>query len=193
MSNQNQNQGNAQAPYIAGPLPGFPQPAQATPAPHGITVVNSTNDPRVVWEDGVIAIIFAHHFPAGTGMGRGPTRKTVPEAIVTTIDPSRVTMPGAGTMNDFVKVSLAELLARPMNAQAPKTQPAIKGFSGRPPAKPMVASGYGSVPKGTVIPDGHFPHLCGVCGGWYYQGTGEHSTPDGQCPSKAKAAGKSRR
>lgn len=151
----------------------------------GITVVNGTGDPRIVWEDGVVAIIQARDFPANTGMGRGPTRKTPVEALQTQIDPTRVTMPGAGAMNDFVKVVLKDLLARPVGA-APAQAPApAKGFGFRPPPKPMVASGYGSVAKGVVIPDAHFPHICGVCGGWYYQGTGEHSTPDGRCPSKS--------
>lgn len=196
MSNQNQT---TPQPYIAGPLPGVPNqgmPTQQGQVGHnpiqsvgGITAVNGTNDPRVLWEDGKFAVIHARDFPANTGMGRGATRKTLQEAIMTTVDPSRVTAPGMGSMNDFCKVVLSDLLARPLNGAKPlPINPSM--FRGRPAPRPMVASGYGSVPKGTVIPDAHFPHVCGMCGGWYYQGNGEHPTPDGKCPSEAKAKGK---
>lgn len=173
-----------QAPYIAPPLPGYPT-QQSTPKTKGVTVVNSTSDPRVIWEDGKIAIIFARDFPANTGMGRSATRKDLKDAIMAQIDPGRTTMPGANSMNDFVKVVLGDLLARPLGGKAPSVKP--KMFSGRPDPVPMIASGYGSVPKGTIIPDAHFPHKCGVCGDWYYQGTGEHPTPDGACPRGNKS------
>ncbi len=183
----------AQNPYIAGPLPGLPNqgmPTQQGQVGHnpmqnvgGITAVNSTGDPRVLWEDGKFAVIHARDFPANTGMGRSTTRKTMQEAQNTTVDPMRVQPPGMGSMNDFCKVVLAELLARPVTAKATTQAAPPTRFGNRPAPKPMVASGYGSVPKGTVIPDAHFPHVCGMCGGWYYQGSGEHPTPDGRCPT----------
>lgn len=184
---------NPQDPYQAGPLPGMPNqgmPSQQGTLGHapmqqqgGITVVNSTGDPRIIWEDGKFAIIHARDFPANTGMGRSTTRKSIQEAIMQQVDPARQTAAGPGSINDFVKVLLSDLLARPVGS--PKALPVSphQFRGGRPPPKQMIASGYGSVPKGTVIPDAHFPHVCGMCGGWYYQGTGEHSTPDGRCPS----------
>lgn len=193
MSNQNQSP-PTHNPYIAGPLPGLPNQGMPTTqgqighAPMqnvgGITVVNSTGDPRVIWEDGKFAVIHARDFPANTGMGRGPTRKDVQDAINTQVDPARQNSPGSGSINDFCKVVLAELLARAVTAKAPVSAPTRPGS--RPPPVPMIASGYGSVPKGTVIPDAHFPHVCGMCGGWYYQGSGEHPTPDGRCPTSVK-------
>lgn len=178
----------APAPYVAGPLPGVPNQGMPTNGVFqnvgGITAVNNTGDPRVLWEDGKFAIIHARDFPANTGMGRGPSRDDIQKAINTNVDPTRVTGVGPGSLNDFVKVVLSELLARPLTAATKKPSTL---FRGRPEPKPMIASGYGSVPKGTVIPDAHYPHVCGMCGGWYYQGTGEHTTPDGKCPTGGKA------
>lgn len=181
-------------PYVAGPLPGLPNQGMPTVPGQvghssmqpvgGITAVNTTGDPRVLWEDGKFAIIHARDFPAGTGMGRGPTRKDIQDAINTQVDPARQNAAGAGTINDFVKVLLSELLARPVGSKTIAAPPPRIG--NRPPPKQMIASGYGSVPKGTVIPDAHFPHVCGMCGGWYYQGSGEHNTPDGRCPTSVK-------
>lgn len=185
-------QGNAAAPYQAGPLPGAPN--QGMPTQHtlqnvgGITAVNSTGDPRVLWEDGKFAVIHARDFPANTGMGRSATRPTMQAAMTAAIDPGRQNAAGPGSMQDFCKVVLAELLARPLTGV--KKQTTGFAFKGRPDPKPMIASGYGTAPKGTVIPDAHFPHNCGVCGGWYYMGTGEHPTPDGKCPKKGGGDGK---
>lgn len=179
-------------PFVAPSLPGFggagsaPQHLPTIPTPNGpLTIVNTTGDPRVIWEDGQNAIIFAKDFPANTGMGRSASRKDPMEALKQPIDPTRVTPVGQGSMMDFVRVWLKDLLSRPAVAGAPKNT-APKGFGGRPAPAPMIASGHGSVPKGTVIPNAHFPNICGVCGGWYYQGTGEHDTPNGLCPAKSK-------
>lgn len=193
------NTNSPNQPYQAGPLPGVANqgmPTQAGQVGHsttqnvgGITVVNSTGDPRVIWEDGKTAIIHARDFPAGTGMGRSPSRKDIKDAIVAQIDPARQNAVGPGSAHDFIKVDLKELLARPMTT-GKKLPVSPHQFRGRPEPKPMIASGYGHAAKGVLIPDGHFPHICGMCGGWYYQGTGEHSTGDGKCPATSKPSKK---
>jgi len=194
MSNQQDPNAPVHNPYQVQPLAGLPNqgmPTQQGQVGHnpmstqgGITIINSTSDSRVLWEDGTFAVIYAKDFPANSGMGRSPTRKDVTAAIKATVDPARTQPPGQGTAMDFCKVMLQELLARPAGFRKPSVSPGM--FGGRPPAKQMIASGYGSVPKGTLIPDGHFPHICGMCGGWYYQGTREHPTPDGRCPTTGK-------
>lgn len=163
----------------------------ATPPP--ITRTNQTGDPRVVWEDGQIAIIYAKDFPANSGMGRSKTRGQLTDAIKATIDDQLQTMPGAGSANDFVKVWLKELLARPSAGMAqPKVVPRlpIDPIQFRPVA-PKIATG--GTYKGQVIPD--FPHDCEKCGGKYYQGnfSSIHPTPDGLCPNDRPEKKPSRR
>lgn len=170
------------APAPAGTTPG----AQATPGPPPgtkITVVNGTADPRIVWEDGHVAIIYAKDFPAGTGMGRSKTRSDIKDAINATIDDALHTMPGKGSFGDFVKVWLKDLLARPLSTgpgpQLPKRLPVDpKDFR---PVSPVIATSGRY--KGQIIPD--FPHDCPTCGGKYYQGmfSSIHPTEDGECPA----------
>src|SRR5687768_5505538 len=106
------------------PAPYIPPPAgNPIHSGGGITRVNSTGDSRVIWEDGTVAIIYAKDFPAGTGMGRSPTRKTIPDALNATIDAARQTAAGAGVANDFVKVYLKELLARGAAPKKPSVSP----------------------------------------------------------------------
>lgn len=168
-----------------------PAPAAPTPVPSNtvagtlpFTRVNSTNDPRVLWEDGQSAIIFAGDFPANTGMGRSKTRKTLPDAIAAPIDPALVTGAGAGSKGDLIKVWLAELLQRPVGGVQGLQAPPVGRLPSSPrnldPTPPRIAKS-GSY-KGMVIPD--FPHTCTACGGKYYQGMFDavHPTPDGKCP-----------
>lgn len=162
------------------------QPAQPAPGPPPgtkITVVNGTSDPRVIWEDGHVAIIYAKDFPAGTGMGRSKTRADIKDAINATVDDTLQTMPGKGSYNDFVKVWLKDLLARPLATgpapALPKRLPVSpKDFV---PVAPVVAKSGRYA--GHIIPD--FPHDCAACGGKYYQGMFHdvHDTPDGKCPA----------
>lgn len=172
------------APKQAPPSPFAGGLPATNPNPSGYSNwVNTTGDSRVVFDGGNCAsdevIIYAKDFPAGTGMGRSRTRPDPMDASKASIDPALMTPAGRGSANDFVKVRLSELLLRPIGA--PPLNP-NKHYA-RPPARPMVSFGLGSVAKGAVIPNAHYPHNCGVCGGWYYQGTGEHDgTPDGRCP-----------
>lgn len=148
----------------------------------GFSRVNSTPDPRILWEDGHVAVILGKDFPAMSGMGRTQTRKTLQEVLNATIEPTRQGAPGSGSANDLVKVWLKDLLARPVPGMP--NYKAVVPVRGRVPT-PMVASGNGDVPKGTLIPDSHYPNQCKSCGGWYYSGSGEHPTPDGKCPANS--------
>lgn len=186
----------AHAPQAFNPLGGIVQaPNKFGPGqgPQPVTKTNSTNDPRIIWEDGLVAIIYAKDFPAGTGMGRSKTRADLKDAINATIDDQLVTAPGKGSMHDFVKVWLKDLLARPLpGPAAPKIQGRLpidpKQFI---PVAPVIAKSGRYA--GQIIPD--FPHDCTACGGKYYQGmfSGVHDTPDGRCPAEAKSAGKKRK
>lgn len=192
------------APNSAGGAP--PPVRNATPspfagmlpqtAPNGpkVTTVNSTGDPRVVWEDGHIAIIYARDFPANSGMGRSKTRDDVADAIKATVDDQLQIPVGAGSMGKFVKVWLKELLARPVVVPGggPKVMPRLPiDPSQFRPVNPVVAKSGNY--KGQIIPD--FPHDCVRCGGKYYQGmfSNVHPTPDGRCPAEDKKMDKGRR
>lgn len=173
--------------------PGGPAPAPA-PNPHvaqGVTT-NSTNDPRIIWEDGHIAIIYAKDFPAGTGMGRSKTRDDLKSAINADVDDQLQTAVGPGSANKLVKVWLRDMLARPpiTTQKAVQSRLPISPDQFRPVA-PVIAQG-GSY-KGHVIPD--FPHDCVRCGGKYYQGmfSSVHPTPDGECPATKTPTSKKRR
>lgn len=182
------NQPNTATPTQPAPptppsFPSFGSLPATNPNPSGYSNwVNGTGDPRVVFDGGNCAtdevIIHAKDFPAGTGMGRSRTRPDPMEASKASIDPAIQTPVGKGSANDFVKVRLSELKLRPVGVVSTGTP---KAFA-KPPVRPMVSFGLGNVAKGVLIPNAHFPHHCGVCGGWYYQGTGEHDTPDGGCP-----------
>jgi hypothetical protein len=176
-------QGVAPGGVLGGQLPqAVPQAYVPGPA---VTRVNSTQDPRIVWEDGYVAIIYAKDFPANSGMGRSKTRKDIKDALNAAVDDQLVTPPGANSAHDFVKVKLADLLARPlqlnpaMAPQLPKRLPiSPREFM---PVTPKIAQ-TGRY-KGHIIPD--FPHDCQLCGGKYYQGAVEavHPTQDGKCPA----------
>ena len=181
------------APPYQGVAPGGVPLPQAVPAPQqqvynpgpAVTRVNSTQDPRIIWEDGHVAIIYGKDFPANSGMGRSKTRKDIKDALNAAVDDQLVTPPGAGSAHDFVKVKLAELLARPLQlnpAMAPKPMARLP-VSPREfvPVTPKIAQS--GKYKGKIIPD--FPHYCQLCGGAYYQGAVEavHPTPDGKCPA----------
>lgn len=201
-SNPGQSAGQAVAPQPAGvwPTAAVPpgtglggKPAPGPPPGHKITVVNGTGDPRIIWEDGHIAIIYAKDFPAGTGMGRSRTRGDIKDAINAAVDDTLQTMPGGGKLHEFIKVNLKELLQRPY-AGSPQTAKVVGRLPISPsqfvPVTPKIAQGGNY--KGRIIPD--FPHTCAVCNGPYYQGMfeGVHPTPDGKCPATAKAAKKGR-
>lgn len=176
-----------QAPPYQGVAPGgTPLPAAPpayNPGPP-ITRVNGTQDPRIIWEDGHIAIIYAKDFPANSGMGRSKTRDDLQDAIKAPVDDQLVTPAGGGSQHKFVKVKLAELLARPLVSPAMAPKPLHRlPVSPREfmPVSPKIAQS--GTYKGRIIPD--FPHKCQLCGGMYYQGAVEavHPTPDGQCPA----------
>lgn len=176
---------------FAGVLPNASLPGPSGPK---VTTVNSTGDPRVVWEDGHIAIIYARDFPANSGMGRSKTRDDVADAIKATVDDQLQTPVGAGSMGKFVKVWLKDLLARPVVVPGggPKVLPRLPiDPSQFRPVNPVVAKS-GSY-KGQIIPD--FPHDCMRCGGKMYQGmfSNVHPTPDGRCPAEDKKMEKVRR
>jgi hypothetical protein len=154
--------------------------------PQNITKTNGTGDPRIIWEDGHVAIIYAKDFPANTGMGRSKTRDDLKDAINATIDDQLVTAPGAGSAHKFIKVWLKDLLARPLPAgPAPKVvgRLPIDPAQFIPVAPKIAISGRY---KGQIIPD--FPHDCQACGGKFYQGmiSSVHPTPDGRCPAETK-------
>jgi hypothetical protein len=197
-SNPGQSAGQAVGPQPANVWPtkatqGNPLTQPGPPPGQKVTVVNGTGDPRVIWEDGHIAIIYAKDFPAGTGMGRSRTRGDIKDAINAAVDDSLQTMPGGGKLHEFIKVNLKELLQRPY-AGSPQTAKVVGRLPISPsqfvPVAPKVAQG-GSY-KGRIIPD--FPHTCAVCNGPYYQGMfeGIHPTPDGKCPAAAKTTKKGR-
>lgn len=181
------------APNYIPPQPGQgvqPAPVPVAPATQPslpFTRVNSTKDPRVLWEDSKIAIIFAGDFPANTGMGRSKSRKTLPDALAAQIDTNLQTGVGAGSASDLVKVYLADLLARPVGAPV-KVAPVPTGRLAHSPdvfrAPPPSIAKSGTY-KGMVIPD--FPHQCSACGGRMYQGmiNSVHDTPDGRCPKES--------
>lgn len=177
-------------------IPGTPTTKMPTPGPPPgtkITVVNGTGDPRIVWEDGLVAIIYAKDFPAGTGMGRSRTRSDIKDAINATIDDQLQNAPGKGSASDFVKVWLKELLLRPY-VGAPSTMKLPTRLPVSPsqfvPVAPKIAQSGRF--KGQIIPD--FPHICSACGGPYYQGMfeGIHPTPDGKCPATKPTAKRGR-
>jgi hypothetical protein len=173
---------------------GAPQPTTYGPGqgPKPITKVNSTTDPRIIWEDGQVAVIYAKDFPAGSGMGRSKTRAGVVECLSIPIDDALHTAPGPGSRFEFVKVWLKDILARPV------ANPAITKQVGRVisdpsqlvPHPPKVATGGRY--KGQVIPD--FPHTCAACGGPCYQGMFQniHDTPSGRCPTEDETKKKRR-
>lgn len=204
MSNQN-NSGSGQGftPFVppnTASNPGAPinNPFAPTPlgpgqGPQPVTKTNGTGDPRVIWEDGHVAVIYAKDFPANAGMGRSKTRKDVKDAINAAIDDALVTSPGAGSAHDFVKVRLKELLARPLpSGPAPRVQARlpIDPSQFRPVTPKIAQSGKY---KGHIIPD--FPHDCSACGGKFYQGmfSSVHDTPDGRCPAETKTVIRGRR
>lgn len=162
------------------PTPPAPNPSAAP------VVVNSTQDSRIVWEDGNVAVIYARDFPAMTGMGRSRTRTQVGAAVAAPIEDALQTPVGAKSGGEFVKVWLKELLARPPLPAGTAGLPAMpvrlpldpKDFR---PVAPQIATG--GTYKGKVIPD--FPHPCVRCGGMMYQGNFStvHPTPDGKCPA----------
>jgi hypothetical protein len=157
---------------------------QPNPGPP-ITVVNTTGDHRVLWEDGQVAVIYAKDYVPG--LPRSKTRDTIPAVLAAPIDPGLVTPPGPGQAYKFVKVVLKDLLANPVQLPAaPKpqmpTRLPVSPDQFRPVTPKVAQSGKF---KGTVIPD--FPHTCAACGGPYYQGMFDsvHPTPDGRCPKGA--------
>lgn len=160
--------------------------------PQPITVVNSTTDPRILWEDGKVAVIYAKDFPAGTGMGRSRTRAGLVEVLSAPIDDQLQTAPGKGSAFEFVKVWLKEILARPIANNPAAT--VVGRIANDPkqlvPRAPVVASS--GTFKGQVIPD--FPHTCAACGGKCYQGmfSNVHDTLDGRCPSEKRETKKGR-
>lgn len=176
-------------PAPAGGFGGFaPMAPVNTAGPSGppITVVNGTKDPRIVWEDGHIAILYAKDFPANTGMGRSKTRDDVKDAINAVIDDTLQSAPGAGSLHKFVKVRLSEILARPLPAgPAPvaRGRLPIDPSQFKPVAPKIAKSGSYA---GQIIPD--YPHDCTACGGKFYQGMfgGIHPTPDGKCPAESR-------
>lgn len=206
MANQGNNGGgnvwpspnsiNHQPQRPQGVAPGGNLPSVPAPSPQntgGVTRVNGTNDPRVIWEDGHIAIIYAKDFPANSGMGRSKTRKDLKDAINAAVDDQLQTPVGGGSAQDFVKVKLAELLARPLaQRMAPKVQARLP-VSPREflPVAPKIAQSGRY--KGHIIPD--FPHYCQLCNGPYYQGAVEavHPTADGKCPALSKGVSNARR
>lgn len=166
--------------------------ATAGVGPTPITKVNSTADPRVLWEDGLVAIIYAKDFPANSGMGRSKTRKTPAEALNAAIDDQLVTAPGAGSAHDFIKVKLADLLARPLTKPVATVMPRLPVDPSQfKPVVPKIAQS--GTYKGQIIPD--FPHDCTKCGGKMYQGmySSVHPTPDGRCPADSKPEAPKRR
>lgn len=173
------------APRISGGF-GFAPPAFGPgQGPQKITKVNSTTDPRVLWEDGQVAVIYAKDFPANTGMGRSKTRGSLQDVLAAPIDDQLVTAPGKNSGFDLIKVWLKDILARPI--QAPGAQKVVGRLPIDPkhylPQTPVVAKS-GKF-KGQVIPD--FPHDCAACGGKCYQGmfSNVHDTPDGRCPAES--------
>lgn len=182
------------APNIVAPAPTPAQqslPTNSTPTNNfgalPFTRTNSTTDPRVLWENGHVAVIFGGDFPAGTGMGRSKTRTSLQDVLNTQIDPVLDSPVGPKSRGDFIKVYLAELLARPAGSTkahavpVPRLPTSPDQLRVSPPR--IAASG---TYKGSVIPD--FPHTCGRCGGKYYQGmfNAMHNTPDGRCPAESK-------
>lgn len=194
-----------QDPFAAAPQPAAQPPARLFPTglpaqaygpgqgPYKITKVNKTNDPRVLWEDGNVAVIYAKDFPAGVGIGRTRTRSNLQDVLAAQIDDQLQTAPGKGSSFDFVKVWLKDLLAHPLPGP---TQAKVVGRLPIDPKQfvptvPTVAKSGRY--KGAVIPD--FPHDCAACGGKCYQGMFScvHDTPDGKCPAEKPKEKKGRR
>lgn len=184
------------APNIIAPTKPAAQPSlpslpgvSAPPANYGappFTTTNSTKDLRVLWEDGQVAVIYGGDFPAGTGMGRSKTRTSLPDVLNAQIDPLLNAPVGPKSRADFVKVFLADLLARPVGSPpVAVAQPRLLSSPDQLRATPPRIAASGTY-KGSVIPD--FPHTCMRCGGKYYQGmfNAVHNTADGRCPAESK-------
>src|SRR3954470_15644595 len=77
---------------------------------------NSTEDPRIIWEDGQFAIIEGRD--CWDGLERSKTRDNLGDAIRQPIA-GPMPKPGAGKATDLVKVKLADMLANPVVGQAP--------------------------------------------------------------------------
>lgn len=149
---------------------------------------NRTQDPRVVWEDGTIAIIEAGDYPVG--IPRSKSRKTLKEAAQQVPDAGLTTAPGAGTIanKDYVTVWLKDLLGTPVpgTVATPTTTMTPAAFRGAAtPTKPLPPDF-----PGKNVPE--YPHTCLVCKGKYYQGwykTIHESTENGPlagaCPGPA--------
>ena len=148
---------------------------------------NSTNDDRVIWEDGQWAIIEAGD--CWDGLSRSKTRDSIGDAVAAPWDPGMTTMPGPNsvTAKKLVKVKLAELLAKPATA-ARGVFPTPASFKDNGPVPAAPVSPFLPKPwKGKDIPE--YPHVCRVCQGRYYQGLDkviheatEHSALQGACP-----------
>ena len=168
---------------------------------------NSTDDPRIIWEDGTWAIIEAGDHV--DGIARTKTRDTWQDALKSgSYDPALTAKPGAQSIaqGKFVKVKLADLLAHPyvapgQPAPTPPTLapvgkiPSAKGFIPikQTPVDAPVAPPSPTIAKPwKVIPE--YPHVCLVCGGRYYRGLDKtihqetEAKDGGKCPgAPAKA------
>jgi hypothetical protein len=153
---------------------------------------NSTNDERVIWEDGTWAIIEAGDHMAG--MGRSKTRDSIGDALSADWDPANTAQPGPSSVQakKLIKVKLADLLANPVRAKAPGVMPKPADFGVAPPS-PFMPKPWAGHP----VPE--FPHVCVSCGGRYYQGfaktiheSTEHTDLRGACPGPAKAVKKAK-
>lgn len=157
----------------------------------GANPSNSTSDPRVIWEDGMWAIIEAKDYPPG--IGRSKSRDLLGDAIASNWEPALLTPPGAKSIaaKQLVKVKLAEFWATsPTGQGTPKIigkgllNPADFAQPVAPPS-PFLPKPY----KGKDIPE--YPHKCPGCGGRFYMGATqivhESTDPrkglgDGKCP-----------
>jgi hypothetical protein len=165
---------------------------------------NSTNDPRIIWEDGTWAIIEAGD--CWDGLARSKTRDTIGDAHQATWDAGMTTMPGPQSIaaKKLVKVKFQDMLNNPPalptpgNSLAPrKALPTPSSF--QPPPSPAPSSPFSPKPwTGRNVPE--FPQHCQFCNGWYYKGldkTIHQSTENdpvlkGACPATAKQADKKR-
>lgn len=127
---------------------------------------NSTNDDRVIWEDGTWAVIEAGD--CWDGLARSKTRDNPGDAIAAPWDPGMTTMPGPQSVagRKLVKVKLADVLAKPTTTPASAAMPQVKDWSKAPvaPVSPFLPKPW----AGRNVPE--FPHVCIRCGGRYYWG-----------------------
>src|SRR6266446_153460 len=129
---------------------------------------NSTQDPRVIWEDGLWAIIEAGDSP--NGLARSKTRDNLKEVMTANWDPAMTVAPGPASIaaKKLVKVRLVDLLATPqakqVNTAAIPTARAFEAQGQIAPPSPFIPKPW----KTKDIPA--FPHQCRACGGRYYLG-----------------------